>query len=80
MSDKPEEPDFEKLEEELGLTPLDQDAFQMYELFNSLLRAGFREKQALQLVAMIVNDAELYYSVEADFEEEDEGDSNGTKG
>lgn len=80
MSDTPKDPDFEKLEEELGLTPLDQDAFQMYELFNSLLRAGFREKQALQLVAMIVNDAELYYSAEADFDEEDGEESNGTKG
>jgi hypothetical protein len=71
---KPEEPDFNKFEEELGLSPLDEDAFQMFELFNSLLRAGFRERQALTLVAMIVNDANesefLYSSIDDDDDEE----------
>ena len=77
MSDKPEEPDFEKLEADLGLTPLDEDAFQMYEMFQSLLRAGFRERQALTLVAMIVNDAnesEIFYTRIDDEEQEDSGD------
>jgi hypothetical protein len=72
---KPEEPDFRKFEEELNLSPLDEDAFQMFELFNSLLRAGFRERQALTLVAMIVNDAnesEFFYSAVED-DEDDEG-------
>lgn len=74
MSDKPEEPDFDKLEKELGLTPLDEDAFQMYEMFQSLLRAGFRERQALILVGIIINEAnesEIYY-VKDDEDPEDE--------
>lgn len=73
MSNKPEEPDFDKLETELGLSPLDEDAFQMYEMFNSLLRAGFRERQALVLVAIIINDAnesEIYYVKDDEDEEE----------
>ena len=79
MSDnqKPEEPDFNAYEEELNLTPLDEDAFQMYEMFHSLLRAGFRERQALTLVAMIVNDAneaEIFYTRIDDEEQEDSGD------
>jgi hypothetical protein len=79
MSEKSEEPDFDKLEKEIGLSPLDEDAFQMYEMYKSLLRAGFREKQALQLVAMIINDAELYYSVDVDSDDEDGEELNGTR-
>lgn len=56
MSDK-EEPNFEALETELGVSPLDQDAVQMHELYKSLVKAGFREKAALYLVAMIVNES-----------------------
>lgn len=56
MSDK-EEPDFNALEDEMRMSPMDQDAVQMHELFQSLLRAGFREKAALYLVAMIVNES-----------------------
>ena len=52
-----EEPDFEALEQELSMSFMDQDAVQMHELFSSLIRAGFREKAALYLVAMIVNEA-----------------------
>jgi hypothetical protein len=57
MSDKPEEPDFKALEEDLGINIMDQDAVQMHELYKSLLKAGFREKAALYLVAMIVNES-----------------------
>lgn len=57
MSDKPEEPDFDALAKELDMSPMDQDAFQMYELYTSLIKAGFREKAALYLVAMIVNES-----------------------
>ena len=74
MSEKPEEPDFDKMEAELGLSPLDEDAFQMYEMFQSLLRAGFRERQALILVGIIINEAnesEIYY-VKDDEDPEDE--------
>jgi hypothetical protein len=56
MSDK-EEPDFNALETDLGVSVLDQDAVQMHELFKSLIKAGFREKAALYLVAMIVNES-----------------------
>jgi len=78
MSEKPEEPDFDKMEAELGLSPLDEDAFQMYEMFNSLLRAGFRERQALILVGIIINEAnesEIYYV--KDDEDPEEEDSHG---
>jgi hypothetical protein len=57
MSDKPEEPDFNALEDEMRMSPMDQDAVQMHELYQSLIRAGFREKAALYLVAMIVNES-----------------------
>jgi len=81
MSDnqKPEEPDFDKFEKELDISPLDEDAFQMYELFLSLLRAGFREKQALYLVAMIINDAnesEIFYTSIEDDDDEEGQDKN----
>lgn len=76
MADK-EEPNFEALENELGLSPMDQDAVQMHELFRSLLKAGFRERQALILVAMIVNEAQedavIFTSTsEEDWDEDDE--------
>lgn len=75
MSDKPEEPDFDKLEKEMDLSPLDEDAFQMFEMFNSLLRAGFQEKQALHLVAFIlVETQQAYLLMELDEEEEEEED------
>lgn len=54
---KSEEPDFEALSKELGVSPLDQDAIQMYELYKSLMKAGFVELQALRLVSMIVNES-----------------------
>jgi hypothetical protein len=57
MSDKPEEPDFNALEDQMRMSPMDQDAVQMHELYQSLIRAGFREKAALYLVAMIVNES-----------------------
>jgi uncharacterized protein YgfB (UPF0149 family) len=57
MSEQPEEPDFNALEDQMRMSPMDQDAVQMHELFQSLIRAGFREKAALYLVAMIVNES-----------------------
>jgi hypothetical protein len=53
-----EEPDFNRLEDEFGLSPLDQDALQMHELFNSLVRAGFNDKQAIRLVALIISETD----------------------
>lgn len=57
MSEKPEEPNFDALEEELDFSPLDEEAVHMHELYKSLIKAGFKERQSLLLVAMIVNDA-----------------------
>ena len=54
---KSEEPDFEAFSKELDVSPLDQDAIQMYELYKSLMKAGFIEIQALRLVSMIVNES-----------------------
>jgi len=75
MSEKPEEPDFEALEKDLGLSPMDEEAVQMHELYNSLVRAGFRDKQALFLVAMIVNDMNEQ-AIIIQHQEEDEDDSD----
>lgn len=66
MSEKPEESNnsFEELVSELGLSPLDEYAYQMYEMYESLLRAGFHERQALILLAIIMsedNASEAYY-------------------
>ena len=74
MSDKPEEPDFEKLEKELDLSPLDEDAFQMFEMFNSLLRGGFQEKQALHLVAFILVETQQAYLLMEDDEDDENED------
>ena len=74
---KSEEPDFNKFEEDLDMSYLDEEAFHMYELHRSLIKAGFRERQALTLVAMIVNDAneaEIFYTRIDDEEQEDSGD------
>ncbi len=40
-----------------GMTPLDQDAANMHEMFESLQKAGFTERQALQLVAFLVEES-----------------------
>jgi len=52
----PEEPNFDVLEDNLGFSPLDEEAVHMHELHKSLIKAGFRDKQALLLVAMIAAD------------------------
>lgn len=84
MSDK-EEPNFDALEEELDVSPLDQDAVQMHELYKSLLKAGFREKAALYLVAMIVNESMednagiTFTMLDPEEMEDDSDDDNGTE-
>ena len=80
MSDK-EEPNFDALETDLGVSVLDQDAVQMHELYKSLLKAGFREKAALYLVAMIVNEsmednAGITFTMLDPEEMEDDSDNN----
>jgi hypothetical protein len=81
MSEKPEEPNFDALEEELDFSFLDEEAVQMHELFNSLTKAGFKERQALTLVAMIVNETTNYVTLQElqhlDSENTDEEDTEG---
>ncbi len=63
----PEEPQGEKdeqlklswLEQNLGLSSLDQDAAHMHELFKSLMKAGFKERQAIRLVALIITEHDV---------------------
>jgi hypothetical protein len=76
MSDKPgpEDPaDLGALEQELEMSFLDEEAVQMHELYKSFVRAGFRERQALLLVAMMANDAadDGVYMHEMDMDDED---------
>lgn len=78
MSEKPEEPNFDALEEELDFSVLDEEAVHMHELYKSLIKAGFRERQSLLLVAMIVNDAHedtvFIQHIDEDISEEDDSD------
>jgi hypothetical protein len=73
---KSEEPDFEAFSKELDVSPLDQDAIQMYELYKSLMKAGFIEIQALRLVSMIVNESMqeeiIFTGMDTDEESSDE--------
>ncbi len=81
MSEK-EEPNFEKLEQELNISPMDQDAIQMYELYKSLTKAGFKERAALYLVGLIVAETttldegasliEFHMDPEEDFDEDED--------
>lgn len=74
---KSEDPNFDQFEKEIGISVLDQDATQMHELFLSLVKAGFKERQALTLVAMIVNESsqeEIIFTMDPDLLDEDEED------
>ena len=82
MSEQPEEPDFNALEDQMRMSPMDQDAVQMHELYQSLIRAGFREKAALFLVAMIVNEsmdepAGITFTLDPEGMEDDSEDDDG---
>jgi hypothetical protein len=92
MSKEPEEPeetedgeefDFGLYESELGLTPFDEDVLQMNEMFEAFLRGGFRERQALFLVAIIMDEAqeaEIHFTAKSDEDDEDEEEQpNGVK-
>lgn len=52
----PEENNIDHLEFD-SPTPLEQDAAQMHEMFRALLTAGFEERQALQLVAFLIEES-----------------------
>lgn len=38
-----------------GMSPLEQDAANMHEMFLALSKAGFTESQALQLIALLLD-------------------------
>jgi hypothetical protein len=38
-----------------GLSPLEEDAAHMHEMFIALEKAGFQERQALQLIAFLID-------------------------
>lgn len=78
MSDK-EEPNFEQLAQELNLSVMDQDAISMYELYQSLMKAGFKEKAALYLVAMIVAESQDEVSGMPFIEIQDDSDDDEDK-
>lgn len=41
-----------------SLSPLEQDAANMHEMFLALMKAGFEERQALQLIAFLLDRAD----------------------
>jgi hypothetical protein len=41
-----------------GMSPLEQDAANMHEMFLALMKAGFTERQGLQLVAFLIDRAD----------------------
>ena len=57
QNDKPED-DLAHLEFD-SLSPLEQDAANMHEMFIALGKAGFTESQALKLVAMLVEESDV---------------------
>jgi hypothetical protein len=66
--------DLTQLEQSLGISETDVDAIHMFELFTSLEKAGFNERQALTLVALFgVPDATtVLYTVEnEEFDDEE---------
>ena len=52
----PDDNSLEHLEFE-NPTPLEQDAAQMHEMFEALMKVGFTERQSLQLVAFLMTEA-----------------------
>lgn len=59
MSEDQNSPDENSLEhlEFNNPTPLEQDAAQMHEMFEALMKVGFTERQSLQLVAFLMTEA-----------------------
>lgn len=66
--------DLSALEKDLNISETDVDAIHMFELFTSLQRAGFNERQALTLVALFgVPDPDMViYSIDNLDDEDDE--------
>jgi len=66
--------DLTQLEQSLGISETDVDAIHMFELFKSLQKAGFNERQSLTLVALFgVPDPDtVLYTIEDEEFDEDE--------
>lgn len=66
---------FEEISGPVHISPLDEQSHEMHELFTSLTRAGFRERQALTLVALILSETQQgYYIINEDDDFDDEDD------
>jgi len=66
--------DLTQLEQSLGISETDVDAIHMFELFTSLEKAGFNERQALTLVALfgVPDSTTVLYTVEdEEFDDEE---------
>jgi hypothetical protein len=50
---------FNRLEVDLGISSMDEDAMQMFELYKSLIKAGFKDRQAIRLVALIITEHDV---------------------
>ncbi len=64
--------DLSDLENDLNISEIDVDAIQMFEMFSAFKRAGFNERQALTLVALVgspFDDTMVIYHVD---DEDDE--------
>lgn len=68
---------FEEIAGPVHISPLDEQSYEMHELFVSLTKAGFRERQALALVALILSETQQgYYIVNEDFDDDDDDDDD----
>jgi len=86
-SEVPDENNLDHLEFD-SPTPLEHDAAQMHEMFRALLKAGFEERQALQLVAFLIEeshgeggvnlffDETFFKELHSEDEEEDDGQNS----
>lgn len=66
---------FEEIAGPVHISPLDEQSFEMHELFVSLVQAGFNEPQAIRLVAHILTETQgMYYMLNEDMmdDEDDE--------
>jgi hypothetical protein len=67
---------FEEIAGPVHVSPLDEQSFEMHELFSSLVSAGFRERQALMLVAYILSETQQDYYVSVEEMNEHESDDD----
>lgn len=70
-------PEFDEkaFEDAVGISPLEEDAAHMHELFLSFMKAGFLEHQALRLVAMLIdqaNETTIVFTSEEDDDDDEE--------